>query len=122
MLIVTGDVGVALPSTPGVSVAPAAGVLSMVPVLVAAAAVGFAESGQASRSTRKSVQVVVSVQILSVTGVNSGPLHSTTCLPLFTSTVVHMGVVAATDVVDVVVAGGGDTISKVAVSGNTNRA
>ena len=118
LIVISGvAVGVVSP-VPGVLVAPAAGVL----LVLVAATVGCATSGQASRSTGKSAQVLASVQILIVRGVISGPLQSTTCRPLFTSTVVQIGVVDATEVVDVVVVGGGETISKVAVSGSTKRA
>jgi hypothetical protein len=109
------EVAVAPPPAAGVSVAPGTG------VLLGVAAVGCAATGQANSSTGKSIQLPA-VQILSVTGVLSGPLQSTTCLPLCTSTVTQLGVVAATEVVDVVVDGDGETISKVAVSGSTNSA
>jgi hypothetical protein len=56
--------------------------------------------------------------MLTTSGVISGPLHSTTCLPLFTSTVVQVG---WTSVV-VVVEGAGEVILKVAVSGRTSSA
>ena len=112
-------VAVAVPPTAaGVSVAPAPGS----GVLLGTALVGFAASGQASKSTGKSVQALSAVQILSTIGVSSGPLQSTTCLPLFTSTVVQLGAVVVTAVVDVVVAGDDETISNVAVSGSTNSA
>jgi hypothetical protein len=123
------DYGVAvgvLIVTTGVSVAvglptPVAGVLGDSWVLVGPA-LGCAASGQASRSTGKSVQVLVSVHMLRVRGVISGPLQSTTCFPLLTSTVVQTGSVTDTEVVEVVVDVGGDVISNVAVSGNTNKA
>lgn len=111
-----------------VAVAPARGVAVLMTtedVLVAVASPGAAvacASGQASRSTGKSVQVVPFVQMLSVRGVISGPLQRTTCLPLFTSTVLQVGVVAVTEVEDVVEEAGGEVIVNVAVSGITNRA
>src|SRR5512139_2582089 len=49
------------------------------------------DSGQASRSAGKFVQLLESVQLLTTRGLISGPLPSTTCLPLFTSTVVQRG-------------------------------
>jgi hypothetical protein len=66
--------------------------------------------------------VLASVQILIVRGVISGPLHSTTCRPLFTSTVVQVGVVAVTEVLEVVMDVSGEVILNVAVSGNTSKA
>src|SRR5829696_6805524 len=104
VLTIVEDVAVLIAMPPGVavemSVPGADGVLFV------------CVSGQANRSTGKSVQVLPLVQILSVMDVNSGPLQSTTCLPLFTSTVEQLVV----SVVD------GDTTSKVAVSGKTSRA
>ena len=76
-------------------------------------------SGQASKFTGKSVQVLTSVQILRMRGVISGALQSTTCLPLFTSTVEQL---VSLVVVEVVVVAGGETTSKVAVSGKISKA
>ena len=60
--------------------------------------------------------MLASVQILRTNGVISGPLHSTTCLPLFTSTVVQAGTELAAEEVLV------ETILKVALSGKTSKA
>ncbi len=76
-------------------------------------------SGQANKSTGKFVQVLAFVQILSVIGVFSGPLQSTTCLPLFTS-IVEQLVLTVLVVVEVDVVG--VRTSKVAVSGRTSQA
>ena len=76
--------------------------------------------GQASRSTGKSVQALSAVQMFKVIGVISGPLHRTTCWPLFTSTVVQAGVDDSALVLVVLPAR--DVILNVAVSGRINSA
>ena len=76
-------------------------------------------SGHANKFTGKSVHVLPSVQMLRVSGVFSGALHKTTCLPLFTSTVEHVtSFVAVVDVFVVVK----ETTLNVAVSGSTSNA
>lgn len=99
----------------GVDVAPSVAVTPGVP-FVGAATVPAGASGQANKSTGKSVQVLLSVQMLSVMGVISGPLQSTTCLPLFTSTVLQVGKVVFVE--EVVV----EVTLKVAESGKINKA
>ena len=86
-------------------------------VLVGTATLDCA-SGQGCRFTGKSVHELASVQILSMTGVFSGPLQSTTCFPLFTS-IVEQLVLTVSVVVVVVV---GEVTAKVAVSGRTSKA
>ena len=111
-------------TTPGVEVVVAAASSvpagSVWPGTASEPVAGCWSSGQAIRSIGTSVQVLTSVQTLSVRGVVSGPLQSTICWPLFTSTVEQLGVVSA--VVDVVVAGAGETIPAQATGGNAIQA
>jgi hypothetical protein len=91
----------------------------------AGAACWFGE--QANRFNGKLVHVLPFVELMqtfSEMEVFSGPLHSTTCLPLFTSIVEQLVliVVVVLFVVVVVVDGVVEVISNVAVSGSTNRA
>ncbi len=80
---------------------------------------GWDVSGQANKFTGKFVQVLALVQILSVTGVFSGPLQRTTCLPLFTSIVEQLVLMV---VVEALLEGVGETTWNVAVSGRTSMA
>ena len=106
--------GLLVDVAPTPPVAPVAGAFCVAAGLTAPSWV----NGQASRSTGKSVHLLESAQILTTSGVMSGPLHSPICRPVLTSTVVHDGCASAVVVVD----GAGEVILKVAVSGRTSKA
>ena len=113
-VLATDSPGLLVDVAPTPPVAPVAGAFCVAAGLTAPSWV----NGQASRSTGKSVHLLASAQILTTSGVISGPLHSTICRPLITSTVVHEGWASAVVVVD----GAGEVILKVAVSGRTSKA